>query len=87
MVRRTRAQMEKDRKVLLQYVTDCQKLQGIWRVQQRPWMKASDVQALVDQGKLVRTVEKEWDTQKNQPPGLGGSGVVMRHRAYLRLPD
>lgn len=89
--RRTKAAVESDRRLILLYVernTTGSPIGGRVWVKQESWMRASDVAALVAEGKLGRDVRKEWDRGTgHQHAHFGGASVMIRHRAYLRLPE
>jgi hypothetical protein len=51
----------------------------------RAGIRQNDLDALVADGRLERTVRKEYDRQPGQHPQFGGSAVMIRHRAYYRV--
>lgn len=79
--RRLRSEIAVDRERIVQYVRE----HGYVRPQE--WMRPIDIEALVKAGRLERDVRKEYDSQRGYAANLfGGAGVMVRHRAYLRIP-
>lgn len=68
-------------------VTEALKPEGIngWTSTRRKRVDAV-LAKLVKQGKLTRTVVREWDRQEGTSYLFGGAGVCQRHRAYFALP-
>jgi hypothetical protein len=52
------------------------------------WMRPTDIAALVDAGRIVRTVRKEYDRSTGHQSNMfGGAAVMVRRRAYLSIPE
>ena len=50
------------------------------------WASAADLAALVRDGRLTKTVHREWDRQTGYASRFfGGAGVMQRYRAYYRV--
>lgn len=83
-VRRTPARIANDRADLLRYFGESA---DSWRRPPKS-ARASDLTALVAAGHLVRTVRREYDTQRfaYATDAFGGAGVCVRRRAYYALP-
>lgn len=56
------------------------------KVRPEPWMRSSDISALVAEGRIERQLRREWDRKQATDALFGGAGVCQRHRAYLRVP-